>query len=228
MLYKTGKLLVQGKKELVAETEKLLLFIGAIETKKSAPLSVGTDEKLKGDNFGCIVVAGFKAYDKIIKELQELGVKDSKTLLKPTIVKLGKELIRRYPDNYHVESIFPKEYNVLIKKMNMTELLNNLHSKCYKKLSRTAVHIVDLYPGCNIGNIKEKKADAKYPEVSAASVIARYYGLMQIRELEERAGFFIPLGSANVESGMLELRKKSLNPEHYVKMNFSNVIAFFR
>ncbi|AJF62115.1 TPA: hypothetical protein HA239_05995 [Candidatus Woesearchaeota archaeon] len=228
ILYKTGKLLVQGKKENTAEAEKLLLFTGAIKKEKSRPMSVGSDETLKGDTFGGIVVAAFMADDTIRKELKGLGVKDSKKLLKPQIVKLGEELIGRYPKNYHVESLYPREYNAMIAKNNTTKLLDNLHLKCYNKLSKKAIHIVDLYPGCSVGDIREKNADSKYPEVSAASIIARYFALIQIRELEHKAGFFIPFGSTNVESGLLELKKKSLDPADYVKMNFSNVISFFR
>ena len=42
-----------------------------------------------------------------------------------------------------------------------------------------------------------------------------------------KAGFFIPLGSTNVGSGLLELRKKSLDKSDYVKVKFKNVMKFF-
>ncbi len=226
-LFKTGKLLIQGSEQDVKETKKIAEFLGIGESPKFSGVAVGTDETLKGDTFGGIVVCGFKADDSIRDELKEIGVRDSKSLLKPEIVRLAKELIEKFPDNYHVENIFPKQYNKLNIKMSVTEILDQLHKKCYNKLARTAVHIVDEYPGCSVGNIVEKKAESKYFEVAAASIIARYFGLKQIRELEMKAGFFIPLGSSNVESGLLELRKKSLDKADYVKIKFKNVIKFF-
>ncbi len=231
VLYNTGKLLLQGKKDLVKDQAKLIEYLGIVEEKKAfSGIAIGTDETLKGDTFGGIVVCGFMADDKIREELKELGVRDSKELLKPDIVKLARELKEKYPKNYHIENIFPKEYNKLNLKMNVTEIMNKLHERCYKKLAgrkKKIVHVVDLYPGCNIGDIQKKKAESKYLEVAAASIIARCHGLMQIRELEQKAGFFIPLGSTHVGSALIELKKKSLNPENYVKMKFKNVEEFF-
>lgn len=230
ILYKTGKLLIQGKKESVDEADKIAKFLGIGKKSNYSGISIGTDETLKGDTFGGIVVAGFMADDEIRKNLKELGVKDSKTLHNPDIVKLANQLIAAYPDNYHIESMLPKEYNKLNIKHNVTEMLNLMHEKCYKKIAgrKTGImHIVDMYPNCSVGDIKEPRAESKYPEVAAASIIARFGALMQIRELEQKAGFFIPLGSTHVESALLELKKKSLSPEDYVKLKFRNVEAFF-
>ena len=230
VLYKTGKLLVQGSPANVRETIKLLKFLGITESKKCfSGCAIGTDETLKGDTFGGLVVAGFKADDRIRQELEGMGVKDSKALLKPDIVKIARELIERYPDNYHMESIFPKEYNKLNMKHNVTEIMDMMHEKCYRKLKGRSdiIHIVDLYPGCKVGDIKEAKAESKYLEVAAASIIARYGGLKQIRELEQQAGFFIPFGSTNVQAALIEIKKKSLKPVNFVKMKFRNVQQFF-
>jgi ribonuclease HIII len=228
ILYNTNKLLVQGSKDDVYEATKLIKFLGI--TKNTRMLigdAVGSDETLKGDTFGGIVVAAFKVTDKIRQEIIELGVKDSKELSKPEIVKLAQTLMGRYPKNYSIENIFPKEYNKLNINNNVTKILDILHKRCYNKLSRKVLHVVDQYPGCSVGNIIEKKADSKYPSVAAASIIARYAGLMQIKDLEQQAGFFIPLGSSNVGSALLELRKKSLNRQDYVKVKFKNVVKFF-
>ena len=231
VLYKTGKLLVQGSKSNVEETVKLINFLGITKAKKKfSGIAIGSDETLKGDTFGGIVVAAFKANDKLREELKDLGVKDCKAMLKPDCVKMANKLIDKYPKNFHVENIYPKEYNNLNNKNNVTEILDMLHKKCYKKLARSKkiIHIIDLYPGCSIGNIKENRAESKYYEVVAASIIARYYALMQVRDLERKAGFFIPLGSTHVSSALLEIKKKSLNPKDYVKMKFKNVEEFFQ
>jgi ribonuclease HIII len=230
VLYKTGKLLVQGKKHDVEEAAKLLNFASVTEEKKGITgFAVGTDESLKGDTFGGIVVAGFLADEEIRKELKTMGVKDSKRLLNPENVLIATQLIEKYPKNYHVENMLPCEYNKMNVRHSVTEILNLLHARCFSKLGgrNKVLHIVDEYPGCSIGDIKETHAESKYLEVAAASVIARYFALKQIRELEMNAGFFIPLGSSNVESALLELKKKSLDPCDYVKLRFRNVSELF-
>jgi ribonuclease HIII len=229
VLYKTGKLLVQGKD--IENTVKLIGFLGIANQKKGffGP-AIGTDESLKGDTFGGIVVAGFFADNDTRQDLRQMGVKDSKLMLNPDIVDLAKRLMEKYPGKYHVENIPPKDYNKMCIKCNVTQILNLLHEKCYKSLAKRKkgiVHIVDLYPGCIVGDIKETKADSRYLEVGAASIIARYHALMQIRDLETKAGFFIPLGSTNVTSALLEIKKKSLRPENFVKLSFRNVQEFF-
>ena len=229
VLYKTGKLLVQGKKNDVEEAAKLLNFAYITEEKKGVTgFAVGSDESLKGDTFGGIVVAGFLADGDIRKDLKNMGVKDSKKLLNPDIVLIATQLIEKFPKNYHVENIFPEEYNKMNVRHSVTEILDLLHGKCFSKLSRgKVIHIVDEYPGCSVGDIRETHAESKYLEVAAASVIARYFALKQIRDLEMKAGFFIPLGSSNVESALLELKKKSLDPCEYVKLKFRNVSELF-
>ena len=53
---------------------------------------IGTDESLKGDSFGGIVVAGVKADDEVRKKLEDLGVRDSKKLTDLKIKYFAQEL----------------------------------------------------------------------------------------------------------------------------------------
>ncbi|MEM4397360.1 MAG: hypothetical protein QW757_01895 [Candidatus Woesearchaeota archaeon] len=230
ILYKNGNLQIQGRKNRIIEAEELVRKLLEKTEKKLSGVFIGSDESLKGDTFGGIVVAGFKADDEIRQKLKEIGVTDSKRLMNPDITRIAQTLMEKYPNNYHVESIFPKEYNKLNLRYNVTEILDLLHEKCYKNLAKGEgiPHIVDLYPNCKIGDIKEKEAESKYLEVAAASILARYHALLQIRELEKKAGFFIPLGSSNVENGLLEIKKKSLKFEDFVKLKFSNVVEFLK
>jgi len=123
VLYKTGKLLIQGSSEQKEEIKKLIEYLGIAQNKKTfSGIAVGRDETLKGDTFGGIVVAGFKADDTIRDELVKLGVKDSKQLTKPQIVELACTLMERYPKNFHVEALTPKEYNKQVAKQNVTKI----------------------------------------------------------------------------------------------------------
>ena len=191
---------------------------------------IGSDEVLKGDTFGGIVVCAFKGNEEIRPILKAMNVRDSKKMLKQDITKTAQELMAQFPRNFHVENIFPDEYNKICKKCNMTHILDLLHEKCHKKLTsekEKPKHVIDEYPGCKLKGIVETRAESKYLEVAAASIIARYEGLKQIRQLEQMAGFFIPMGSTHVVDALMELKRKELDPTNFIKMNFKNVQKMF-
>jgi ribonuclease HIII len=85
-LYKSGKILVQGKgtenftaKYLNNGTEKQVVQGNLIKPVKMEYSSwIGTDESGKGDYFGPLVVAGVLVDKDNYAFFQELGVKDSK------------------------------------------------------------------------------------------------------------------------------------------------------
>lgn len=86
VLYTSGKLSVQGNAEEVQKAAKELEKQGIGKQVKSELFRkesgwiIGTDESLKGDTFGGLVVAGVKADNLLREKLAELGVADSKTL----------------------------------------------------------------------------------------------------------------------------------------------------
>ena len=86
ILYTSGKLLVQGKPEAVEKIVHLLekQHIGTRvredHFRKETGWIIGSDESLKGDTFGGIVVAGVKADDAIRQKLMGFGVADNTTL----------------------------------------------------------------------------------------------------------------------------------------------------
>lgn len=184
---------------------------------------IGSDESLKGDTFGGIVVAGVKADQTIRKQLIKLGVKDSKKLTDNTCLKLAKKIEKIA--GVCVRNILPGEYNDY--KDGQTKLLNKLHKACYSYL-KPGLHIVDKYPGCTVGNIIEIKADTKYVEVAAASIVARAHALKQLKELSNRAKFSIPKGSTHVQHALEKIKKFNLDPKQFVKLSFNNVKKFFK
>jgi ribonuclease HIII len=78
-----------------------------------------------------------------------------------------------------------------------------------------------------VGDIIEIQAESKYPEVAAASIIARAHALKQLHDLSKKAGFLIPKGSAHVQHALDELKKRDLPPTDFVKLKFSNVKKLF-
>ncbi len=216
IFYSTGKLFLQGSEKLVEREADNLRKIGIGKEKKKEVfrkqegIFIGSDESLKGDTFGGIVVAAVKASDKERKKLLSLGVADSKLLSDVEILKLAKEI--RNLVACSVQSMLPEEYN---RQDGVTYLLNKLHKKVAKDLNG-GKHVVDKYPGCTVGDIIITKAEQKYVEVAAASILARAAALQQFDYLSMQAGFTIPKGSTHVK---LEFRK-------FVKLHFKNVGQF--
>lgn len=224
VLYTSGKLVLQGKGREKEEVKEELKELGFEESKQvrfreEEGIVIGSDEALKGDTFGGIVVAAVKADDAVRKELKELGARDSKKLNDKEVLKLA-EKIRKIAE-CEVRNIFPEEYN----KGKMTNWLNKLHKECYEYL-KPGKHVVDKYPGCKVGEVQEEKAEEKYVEVAAASILARAGALQQLKVLSKKAGFELPKGSVLVRSALEKLRKKGLNFKEFVKLDFKNVKEF--
>jgi ribonuclease HIII len=228
ILYTSGKLLLQGKKELVDQIAKEISKLGIGKKVKKEVFRkeqgniIGSDETLKGDSFGGLVVAAVKANDEMRKQLLELGVADSKTLSDKEILVMAEKIKRIALCT--VKSIFPEEYNIHSNKT--TQWLDKLHQKCANDL-KPGKHVVDKYPGCSVGDVRVERAESKYVEVAAASILARSTGLKQLDYLSGLAGFTLPKGSTHVKLALIELKHRKLNPKKYVKMDFSNVKKIF-
>jgi ribonuclease HIII len=226
--YSSGKLLLQGKSSSVEEVAKIIKKLGIGEKvkqekfRKEEGIIIGSDETLKGDTFGGLVVAAVRADKKTRQELIRLGVADSKTLSDKEILPMA-DKIRKIVE-CEVKAILPEEYN---KSSGLTELMNRMHKEVADYL-KPGKHIVDKYPGCNVGDVAEEKAESKYVEVAAASILARAAGLRQLDFLSMKAGFTIPKGSSHVKLALMEMKEKGLNSKEFVKLHFKNVQEFLR
>lgn len=193
---------------------------------------IGSDETFKGDTFGGLVVAGVFCDEKLRERLKLIGVQDSKKLSDNQIILISRKIKEVIGEkNYFICNIYPKEYN----NHSMTKLMNLLHRKVFDQIikkkkidSQRVIHIVDKYPGCNVGNLVETKAESKYIEVAAASIIAREEGLKQIEELSKKLGINIPKGSTHVSEALMFLKNSGKDPKEFVKMHFKNVIKVLK
>ncbi len=225
ILYTSGKLLLQGKNERIEKVVEELRKKGVgkevekVTFRKEEGIIIGSDESLKGDTFGGLVVAGVKADEVVREKLREIGVADSKKLSDKEIIVMASRI--RQMTECEVKSIFPIEYNG----QKQTMLLNKLHKECGDFL-KPGKHVVDKYPGCRVGEIREEKAEDKYLEVAAASVLARAAALKQLDTLSLRAGFHLPKGSSHVKLALHELKERGLNFNEFVKVDFRNVREF--
>tara|TARA_Y100000296_G_C5104140_1_gene221597 strand:+ start:104 stop:928 length:825 start_codon:yes stop_codon:yes gene_type:complete len=231
VLFNSGKLVLQGKDENVMYYSKLLKSSGFVEQKKiefvkQEGIYIGSDESLKGDTFGGIVVVGVRANNIQRENLKMLGVMDSKKIKDKDIGAYSDEI--RKMVKVSVQNLPPNKYNAY--KFGLTKLMNKLHKEVYADLKQSSVKskwVVDKYPGCNVGDIAVIKAESKYVEVAAASIIARDFALQQLAKLSAKLGIKVPKGSSHVQSALEYLKKSKRDPKQYVKMNWSNVQEVF-
>lgn len=229
VFYASGKLLVQGNPQeaesIVRILEKMKIGVKTVSSsfKKEKGTIIGSDESLKGDTFGGLVVAAVKADDAGREQLISIGTADSKTLNDQEIPIIAEKI--RSIASCEVRSLLPEEYNHY--DGNVTALLNKLHQECAQYLA-PGRHVIDKYPGCAVGNVIEEKADAKYAEVAAASILARDAALKQLDYLSVLAGFPLPKGSTHVKLALHELRERKLDFQKFVKINFQNVQEFLK
>jgi ribonuclease HIII len=191
---------------------------------------IGSDESLKGDTFGGIVICSLRADDILRKKLVSIGVVDSKKMKDKKIIEMAnmiKDIVGS--SNYCVRSKMPSEYNLIGKQ---TEILNKMHKQAILMLRPESADkvIVDQYPGIKIfgvGACFETKAEDKYVEVAAASIIARSEAVKQMTLLSDELGFDIPYGSTHVKEALAKLKIMGKNPNNYVKTHFRNVKVIF-
>lgn len=185
---------------------------GARPTLDGTP-RLGIDESGKGDYFGPLVVAGVRVADRAAaKQLQEIGVRDSKEIKASGIERISDLIIETVGwHNVHVISLAPKEYETRRNAAgNVNRLLGELDASIMGELaSEVEVVIVDEYAGSARGylgpfvpegvRLEVRPRAEDDAAVAAASIVARARQLEGVEHLSERVGFRLPLGATHVE-----------------------------
>ncbi|MAG60394.1 hypothetical protein CL619_01275 [archaeon] len=227
ILYESGKFFIQGDADWVEKTahylrsKKIGSEVKPIKFREELGRVIGSDESLKGDTFGGIVIAAVKGDDEIREKLLAIGVADSKKFADKEILRMAEEI--KKVAHCFVINIYPEDYN---QENSVTEILNRLHKQAALELY-PGYHVVDKYPGCRVGDFAETKAESKWVEVAAASVLARAVAVKQLNSLSGKAGFTLPKGSTHVAWALQELKERGLEPEEFVKLHFKNVKDYF-
>ena len=173
---------------------------------------LGIDEAGKGDYFGPLVVAGVRITDGTkAKELQAIGVRDSKEIRASGIESISERILETVgPENVHVVSLSPGEYEARRDAAgNVNRLLGELDAEIIVELAdEVAIVVVDefatsarthLEPFVPAGVRLEVRPRAEDDAaVAAASIMARARQLQEIEDLSERVGFRLPLGATHV------------------------------
>jgi ribonuclease HIII len=223
-VYRTGKVTVQGPSSglkdllegrIAAQEAKRadtnVASSGARPTLDGTP-RVGIDEAGKGDYFGPLVVAGVRITDrKAAQELQELGVRDSKTLGVAAARPMGDRILEAVgPQNVRVVTLSPREYEARRRATgNVNKLLDEVDAKIIGELKdEIELVVVDQYAAAAWERLKPFVPEGVRLEVrtraeddaavAAASVVARARQLEEMDRLSGQVGFRLPRGSTEV------------------------------
>jgi ribonuclease HIII len=215
-LYTSGKLVVQGKNtpefmEFYLEPEILKQFSYTYQNLEiDTTPRIGVDEAGKGDFFGPLCVAGVQAGGDAIHELKKIGVKDSKTMSDPVILKMGNK-IRNICD-YSVLILKPHKYNELYNNFkNLNHLLAWGHATTIENLvKKTGCNkaIIDQFASDHvvINALSKKDVEVDLTQrtkgeedlvVAAASILARQAFLEGLSELSREFEINLPKGASD-------------------------------
>ena len=214
-LYTSKKLTVMGrnKSEFITfylEPEILHTFtFSHPEASIDHSARIGVDESGKGDFFGPLCIASVYGDESSIKELTKMGVRDSKAMRDPQIIKLAKQIRARCPHN--LIQIYPKKYNELYAKFkNLNSLLAWGHATAIEKLvleTECTDVIIDQFASEHVveNALKKKSLTVSLTQrhrgeedviVAAASILARACFVEGMHKLSQRYGLKLPYGAS--------------------------------
>jgi len=171
----------------------------------------GVDDAGRGAIIGPLVIAGVMVEEKDLPKLRNLGVKDSKLLSPHRREQLAEE-IRKLALQSHVVKLSPAEIDKVVETGRKLHKLNRLEAHTMAEViaalkpdvayvdasdvlaDRFREHIEEKLP-FKVQIVSEHKADAKYPVVSAASIIAKTERDKAVSNLRKKYG---DLGSGYV------------------------------
>lgn len=224
-LYESGKIVLGGSdNDEIDSVFSIATSLGASEVEKVEkelpPLDItgtriGTDEVGKGDYFGPLIVAGVLVTDETAKNLESIGVIDSKRLSDTTVSNLATQVKKICgPKCFDIVVVSPLKYNILMKKMrNLNKLLGWAHARVVENLANNGYEcelaVADQFgdPGYIQEALMAKgrkmeleqmpKAEREV-SVASASILARNKFLWKLEDLSDTYGVEFPKGASHV------------------------------
>ena len=165
----------------------------------------GVDEAGRGPMIGPMVICGILVDSDRLHELVEIGAKDSKTLTHKRRLLL-KEKIENITAKVEIRTVSATDIDRLRKRTTLNEIEVTEFASIAKALNPKEIYLdaADVKAerfGSKIGElsgiaskgakiVSEHKADAKYPIVSAASIIAKVERDLTIERFHKKHGDF--------------------------------------
>ena len=238
VLYKSGKLVVQGKEtkdfvEFILEPKLLFPESPALyNNTKQSPIipHIGVDESGKGDFFGPLCIAGVYIDQKICHAWEGKGIQDSKNIKSDKKIAQIAQIIRTTPDIVqNVVVIGNEAYNRLHSKIkNINQLLawgharviENLMGNSYQMIPPPQKAISDQFAATKKTveqalmqqgrslQLEQMHKAESDIAVAAASILARDEFVKRLNRLSEQYKIHFPKGATNVISTGREFVKK--------------------
>jgi ribonuclease HIII len=229
VLYNTGKL-VYNDNDTSRELLKTIL-----ERQADYDYILGSDETGKGEWYGPLVVVATALTSEEIIELRLLGVKDSKSIKKPQIIKLAEKIIEM---DFTWKSIIlkPRSYNNLYNQFqDEGKSLNDIMAWAHSKVIQQTLAVIEYRKAkVIIDKFDYKKTDYRLKSidqtglkiiqmtggeseipVAAASIIAKYLFEKTVDELNMM--YNVNLRNVKPENVKPELLRET------AKIHFKNV-----
>lgn len=175
-----------------------------IRKKQLVKMIAGIDEAGRGAVIGPMVIVGVLVESE--NKLAELGVKDSKLLTPEQREKLYEEIIKVVKDYVvikvpaHVIDEMRKRYSLnVIEVMKMAEIINAIKPEkvfvdCPQVSTAKFTALLKSMLKHDAEIVAENFADAKYPVVAAASIIAKVERDREIEKLKKEFDFDFGVG----------------------------------
>jgi ribonuclease HIII len=172
----------------------------------------GSDEVGTGDFFGPVVVTASLVQEKDVAWLTELGIRDSKLITDPMILKLADQMTGRIA---HVTTIVnPLKYQSMVAKgYNLNEIKAKLHHHALmtlkQKVNLNVPMVIDQFASAEkfasyladqtlIPNLMlVEKAESQFLAVAASSILARAKFIRAMNDLGRIFTVKIPFGASD-------------------------------
>ena len=220
-LYKSGKLLIQGKaaKDWITFTLEPEVLKGAylgyedFHDPEAFKPHMGIDESGKGDFFGPLVIASAYVDENLVHKLREMGVRDSKKISSDNVaLNMARDIRKLLGDRCAMVTIGPRSYNRMYTKIrNVNKMLAWGHARAIENLLEKVpncpralsdkfgpTHQIEralMDKGKQIRLDQRTKAESD-PAVAAASILARAGFVYALQKMGKAHGFEVPKGAS--------------------------------
>lgn len=205
---------------------------------------IGSDEVGVGDFYLPMIVVAAYMSNHQYQRLKELGVVDSKKMSDKKIRELGPILVKEF--EYSKLTLPNSKYNeMILKGKNLNSLKAKMHNRALSNMHDKYIDVIAIYVDQFVSEERyysyldkddepilkgisfKTKGESRFLSVALASVIARYYFLLEKDKLEAKYGLEFPFGAGKKADEFKKILLDKVGQEEFdnlVKKNFKNYL----
>lgn len=205
---------------------------------------IGSDEVGVGDFYLPMIVVAAYMNNHQYQRLKELGVVDSKKMSDKKIRELGPILVKEF--EYSKLTLPNSKYNeMILKGKNLNSLKAKMHNRALSNMHDKYIDVIAIYVDQFVSEERyysyldkddepilkgisfKTKGESRFLSVALASVIARYYFLLEKDKLEAKYGLEFPFGAGKKADEFKKILLDKVGQEEFdnlVKKNFKNYL----